>query len=87
MTNAQKLKPFSTDELLAEIVRRRSFHSRPISKWCDDCSHFIAWTGDIDPPEDFNPCDLKHGMSFRVGDGYSNHDCGHYRVGCPDYDA
>jgi len=64
------LAKFSTDDLLAEIVRRRnkSQSEKPIEHHCDECANFLPWTGDGDCPDDYNPCSKRHKMSFKYPD-------------------
>lgn len=73
---------FTTDELLAEIVRRRNARvdRRPIVP-CDQCQHFKTSETRYDD-DTYNPCSKGHVMSFRMPD--SNDDWGHYRRVCAD---
>jgi len=85
------LSKFSTDQLLAEITRRRDarISRRPIVK-CDECRHFVFYSGASgEPPASYNPCAKRHVMSFRhpeADDGPpdQNDDWGHYRRVCAD---
>ncbi len=63
-----KLDQFTTDDLLAEIVRRRNDKAKSEAprKWCDDCKNFKGWEKIGDAPDDYNPCLKHHSMSFRV---------------------
>lgn len=87
-----KFTNISTDELLAEIVRRRNarISRRPIVK-CEECRHFKPCG---DKPNDsavdaYNPCTKGHKMSFRMcelddGPPDRNDDWGFYRNCCAD---
>lgn len=84
-----RFKDFSTDELLAEIVRRRNARvsRRPIVK-CDGCKHFQTSETRYDD-DTYNPCQKGHEMSFRFpeaddGPADCNDDWGYYRRVCPD---
>lgn len=84
-----RFRDFSTDELLAEIVRRRNARAtrRPIVR-CEDCAHFKTSDTCYDDPE-YNPCAKGHEMSFRMpeaddGPPEANSDWGHYRRVCAD---
>jgi hypothetical protein len=76
------LAAFSSDELLAEIVRRRNAKAsrRPIVR-CDQCQHFkTSETAD----DKYNPCSKKHVMSFRMPEHETDDDYGFYRRVCED---
>ena len=86
------MKAFSTDELLAEIVRRRNatIARRPIVK-CEECQHFTPCGDDMtDAQVDaYNACSKGHKMSFRMceadyGPPDGNGDWGFYRNFCAD---
>lgn len=86
---AKSFAAFSTDELLAEIVRRRNARvsRRPIVQ-CDRCSHFKP---NPEADDAYNPCSKGHEMSFRMpeaddGPPESHDDWGHYRRICADRD-
>jgi hypothetical protein len=88
--SAHRFAAFTTNDLLAEIQRRRDarVNRRPIVH-CDMCQHFKPMTGDR--ADTYNPCSKGHIMSFRapeVDDGPpdSNDDWGHYRRVCVDRD-
>lgn len=87
-----RFKEFSTDDLLAEIVRRRNARvsRRPIIK-CEECEHFKTSGDKLSASEEdaYNPCAKGHTMSFRMceaDDGHpdANDDWGFYRKCCPD---
>lgn len=80
---------FTTDQLLAEISRRRNARiaRRPILN-CDQCQRFIPCQEDV-MADTYNPCEKGHKMSFRhpeTDDGptEANDDWGFYRTGCAD---
>ncbi len=82
-----RFKEFSTDELLAEIVRRRNarISRRPIVK-CEKCEHF---TPSEKADDNYNPCSKGHTMSFRMceaddGPPDMNDDWGFHRNVCDD---
>jgi hypothetical protein len=84
-----KFSRITTDELLAEIVRRRNarLSRRPIVN-CDSCWHFKADDRD-GQHDDYNPCMKGHKMSFRMpemdnGPPEANEDWGFYRNCCAD---
>lgn len=83
------LAKFTTDELLAEIVRRRNARvsRRPIVQ-CDKCQHFKTSETRYDD-DTYNPCIKGHAMSFRqpeadYGPPDANDDWGFYRRVCAD---
>lgn len=78
------LKQFSTDELLAEIVRRRNSEavSRP-KAWCEDCAHFVP-SMDINCGDDYNPCSKGHVMQFHSPEDVHFDEYGFYRTVCQD---
>lgn len=87
-----KFANISTDELLAEIVRRRNarISRRPIVK-CEECQHFKPCGMSLsDKAADaYNPCTKGHEMSFRMceaddGPPDANDDWGFYRNCCAD---
>lgn len=81
------LAEFSDRELRNELIAReqaRKPRARPFRP-CDECIHFVGFTGGGDPPDDYNPCAKRHKMSFRMPEGYSDHDYGFYRSGCKDW--
>lgn len=80
---------FTTDELLAEIVRRRNARvsRRPIPK-CESCKNFVP---KADGDDSYNPCAKGHEMSFRMpdpddGPPDENGDWGFFLRVCPDRD-
>lgn len=79
------LAQFTTDQLLEEVVRRRN-ERKDVGdvEPCDQCRHFKFWTANLDPPKDYNPCDLGKRMSFHIaGDGEDPHSgIGYYRRVC-----
>lgn len=79
------LSDFSTDQLLAEIVRRRNARvsQQPIVK-CDECRHFVFFKGVGDSPDSYNPCAKRHVMSFRVPEDEIDDDWGYYLRVCAD---
>lgn len=82
------LKKIPSDDLENELHRRRRWREdhtpRPIP-YCDECSHFAAYTGGMDMMQnDYNPCQRGHKMNFRMPDGPTTHDWGFYRIGCKD---
>lgn len=86
---SKRFAEFSTDELLAEIVRRRNARvsRRPIVR-CDQCQHFKTSETRYDD-DTYNPCSKGHEMSFRMpeaddGPPDSNDDWGFYRRVCAD---
>lgn len=86
MKERASLADYSTDELLAEIVRRRNALERtqPPEHFCDDCANFIP---NERASDSYNPCRLKHKMSFWMpdmdGDPHQQ-DWGFYRRVCAD---
>lgn len=89
MSVPNPLRKFTTDELLAEIVRRRNAIERDnsrIKNWCDDCGNFRCWTESYEPPENYNACGKGHVMKFACpplgGDPHGP--AGFYRTVCPD---
>ena len=82
------LAAFSTDELLAEIVRRRN-EQRAVEDeslpWCHDCAHFKAWTKDMNPPSSYNPCAKRHRMEFKEPEAWQSPESfGFFRRVCSD---
>lgn len=81
-----RFKEFSTDELLAEVVRRRNarISRRPIVK-CETCDHFKPCEK---ADEQYNPCSKSHEMKFRLPEADdapdANDDWGFHRHCCPD---
>ena len=82
-----KFTNITTDELLAEIVRRRNARiaRRPIVN-CETCQNFKPHENADDK---YNPCSKGHEMKFRHpeaddGPANSNDDWGFYRNCCPD---
>jgi hypothetical protein len=80
------LSSFTDESLMDELLRRRENRERDWSevKWCDDCTNFQAWTREIDPPDDYNPCQLRHKMRFHVPDYDPHAPFGYYLPGCRD---
>jgi hypothetical protein len=81
---------FSTDELLAEIIRRRNARATrgPIVQ-CDKCAHFVPSETEY-ANDAYNPCAKKHEMSFRMPDpeaGPLDDDWGFFRRVCADREA
>lgn len=72
------------DELLERRVERELGSDN--LEYCHDCRHFKAWTKRSDPPDDFNPCRLKHSMRFRMPEEWEDPhaDHGYYRRVCSD---
>jgi len=82
-----KFTGITTDELLAEIVRRRNARvaRRPIVK-CEECQYFKP---SEKADDSYNPCSKGHKINFRMpeaddGPSDSNDDWGFYRSCCPD---
>ena len=80
------LSRYTTEALAAELARRMpetAKRRRPILP-CDECEHFVAWTGGT-PPATYKPCARGHALSFRMPDE-REHDApwGFYRRGCRD---
>lgn len=81
------LADYSTETLLAELVRRRNAEEveAPIDHLCETCVHFKCTTSDK-----ANPCQKRHVMLFKTPDE-SNwpdpHEWGYYRRACPDFEA
>ncbi|TXT39202.1 MAG: hypothetical protein FD135_2352 [Comamonadaceae bacterium] len=79
-----RFSKFSTDELLAEIARRRniSVSLRPILK-CEYCKHFKP---SEKPDDTYNPCAMGRKMEFRMPEGPTDRDgdWGFYLRCCPD---
>lgn len=89
-TIAISLQAFTTDDLLAEVVRRRNearydWERRPV-KWCEDCAHARFWTKTMDPPANFNICSKGHKLSFRMAEEWEgpHGESGFYRRVCED---
>lgn len=85
----EKLSPFSTDQLLQEIVRRRNIVPRkdPYKiKFCDSCVHARFWDKQSDPPRNFNVCSKGHELSFHMPEPWESPDApyGFYRRVCAD---
>lgn len=87
-----KFTNITTDELLAEIVRRRNarISRRPIVK-CEECQNFKPCGAALSDKEadTYNPCQKGHKMSFRMcelddGPPEANNDWGFYRNCCAD---
>lgn len=85
MKQRASLEGFSTDELLAEIVRRRNELERTQQpeQFCDDCANFVPSDSAGDS---YNPCRLKHKLSYWAPDpdGHPHQDYGFYRRVCAD---
>lgn len=86
-----KLRTFSTDQLIEELVRRRNERdaTRP-RHWCEECAHFIPWSNGETPeasmasvPDAYNPCEVGHTMRFQMPKEITD-DYGHYRTICAD---
>lgn len=83
------LRHFSTPQLIEELARRANAKpTRRPERWCEDCAHFVAWVDqaqaeNMDCPDDYNPCQKGHAMSFlapeQIDDAY-----GFYRTVCAD---
>lgn len=59
------LAPYSDDELLEEIVRRRQQpRGEQNGPWCEECAHFKTWPHASDPPPSYNPCSKRHTPAF-----------------------
>jgi hypothetical protein len=82
------LQQFTTDELLEELVRRRTQKAKDLDgvPSCEDCKHFRFWTNTGDAPRSYNPCAKKMQMSFdmpeewegpHAGNGYYRRVCQH----------
>ena len=55
---------------------------------CDECSHFAPWPDRNETaPDSYNPCEMRHRMSFRYPTGPSDQNWGFYRDGCGDRQA
>lgn len=90
---ASKVNPlaeFPDSALIEELARRTRKRAREKpddAPWCSDCKNFIFWLHKSDPPDDHNPCRLKHKMKFKepenLSDAHSG-DFGFYRVVCDD---
>lgn len=79
------LEEYSSQELKEELARRMlGDRPPPIRKWCDECTHFVAWKEDSEPPADFNPCSKGHKMRFRVPTPPMDDQWGFYKPGCKD---
>lgn len=83
------LADYSSDELLEELHRREINRERnkPVDRWCVDCAHFKFWKARSDPPDNYNPCQKKEEMSFRMpaeedGPSPDPSTWGFYRRGC-----
>lgn len=85
-----KLRSYTTDQLLEELVRRRnkSAEQRP-KRYCDDCSHYVAWVDGKTPaakmPDGYNACSKGHKMLFHAPQDYGD-DFGFYMRTCADRD-
>jgi hypothetical protein len=89
MNPRPSLKDFTTDELLAEIVRRRNQPDEGEESptvWCDDCPHFRTWSPRPgDPPRNYNPCSRHHKPHFWVPKPWESPEhYGYYLRVCPD---
>lgn len=78
------LGDFSTEALLRELARRNDGepHLRPITRWCENCTHWRNSTSDADTR---NNCTQDHAMAFRMPESPSNEDYGFYQRGCRDW--
>lgn len=88
MAKLGSLDAFTDCQLLEELARRAnkgSPHDNP-QVFCEDCNNFIFWTKQIEPPESYNPCKLKHHMHFKVPEDYEFSGYGYYRLICSDRD-
>lgn len=85
---SKELEQFTTDDLLAEIVRRRNLMPKSSEKsYCDGCKNFRPWLKREDAPEDYNACSRGHQMTFhgpRFNDDPSSSDWGFFRRVCED---
>jgi hypothetical protein len=80
------LSDYTTDDLLAELVRRRNAEreAAPIERWCHDCTQFKC---NPKAGDKYNPCQKRHEMSFHLPeDRESPEDSGFYRRACPDFE-
>ncbi len=82
MSAESNLKQFSTDDLLAEIVRRRNAEQldSPV-QFCESCTNFVP---DPKSPDTYNPCSKGHKMQFKIPEGYDFDNYGFYRRVCAD---
>jgi hypothetical protein len=78
------LADIPTAELREEIARQERTPRKSKFKNCDECWHFVPWTGTIEPPKNYNPCRKGHIMSFRSPANYGDTDWGFHLIGCPD---
>lgn len=85
MGEINPLKAFSTRALIDELARRTDV-AKPRSRIvpCDECAHFKIWHGKSEIPADYNPCELRHDLCFRVPNGYEDTNWGYYRPSCKD---
>lgn len=81
------LSEFTTKALLAELERRRwENDNTDVENWCHDCQHFKVWAGRKDPPDNYNPCGLKHKTAFACPPhDYTGDRTGFYRLFCEDF--
>ena len=83
------LRDYTRDELYAELARREGPNPRELP-WkaiphCDECTHFRSWSTLGTCPSDYNPCEFKHRLSFKLPEeGPNDLNWGFYRKRCPD---
>jgi hypothetical protein len=82
---APRLAEFTTEALLAELLRREDAKPRRRPKrWCDNCRHFKT---SPKAGNAYNPCQKGQKMDFLAPQDHSDLDdtsWGFYRIGCID---
>lgn len=82
------LDHFTDQQMLDELLERRV--ERELGgenlEYCHDCRHFKPWGRKSEPPDDYNPCQRKHSMRFRMPEEWEDPhaDHGYYRRVCSD---
>ncbi|MGZ0026416.1 hypothetical protein [Stenotrophomonas sp. S4] len=81
------LQQFTTDQLLEELVRRRTQKAKDLEgvPSCEDCRHFRYWITTSDPPRTYNPCEKNMTMRFDMPTEWEgpHPGIGYYRRICP----
>lgn len=79
------LSDYTDEDLIEELAgRERKRRERAPIKNCDECGNFKPWAVPRDPPDDYNPCQMGHRMSFKEPDSPTTLDWGFYRRVCGD---